>query len=202
MATSWIADNQNRSSRRRSLGLFLAVLSLAVVLNFGYMAKQVEYLLGLTGGSSQLPPVRLEQDRISIPSLDISAPIVFPDSTDDATFSAALHTGVVHYPGTANIGEKGNAFLFGHSSDYLWVKDPYRNVFALLPKISAGDSIYVSNGSGKTFRYIVQETHIASPSDTQYLDQRNHTGKFLTLQTSYPVGTALKRFIVIATLAP
>jgi len=41
-----------------------------------------------------------------------------------------------------------------------------------------------------------------SPKDLSVLDQQNFQKKFLSLQTSYPIGTALKRFVAVAELLP
>ena len=73
-------------------------------------------------------------------------------------------------------------------------------MFALLPQIKIGSEILVSNPSGQVFKYLVIQTAVASPRDVQWLAQENYEKKLLTLQTSYPIGTALRRFIVRAEL--
>ncbi|MFA5854963.1 MAG: class D sortase [Candidatus Gracilibacteria bacterium] len=149
-------------------------------------------------------------NRIEIPSLNISAPVIEPDLTaaslEDGDFSAieeqiheTLLKGVVHYPGTAKPGEKGNMFLTGHSSNVFWEMSKYNTVFALLPKIKTGDKIIIYSNQN-SFVYTVTEKKEVYPSDTSSLKQ---TDDFrLTLMTCTPVGTTFRRLIVTAELTP
>lgn len=145
-------------------------------------------------------PKLMPNDSLAIPSLEIEAPLVYIDRIDEGEFQAATHQGVVHYPQTALLGQVGNAFYFGHSSDVPWINNPYRNVFALLPEINLGDLIYATNDQGESFCYQVNDKFIVSPNDTRVLDQETDGKNLLTLQTSYPFGTALARYIVVAEL--
>ncbi len=145
------------------------------------------------------PQDNLGPNRLFIPALNLSLPVVLESTANETAFQKALQNGVVHYPGTAEAGEQGNVYIFGHSSDYIWSKGDYKSAFALLPKIEIGDKILLTNGQGNLFVYIVTETFVASPKDT-YLLKQDPSKHELTLQTSYPLGTALKRFIVKAQL--
>lgn len=137
---------------------------------------------------------------LSIPSLKISAPLVYVSERTEKAFQLGLQQGVVQYPGTALPGQLGNMYVFGHSSDYRWAKGSYKTVFAKLPNIKVGSLIKVKDGAGKEYTYKVTSTAIALPTETKYLSQYNYQKKILTVQTSYPVGTALKRFLAIAEL--
>jgi LPXTG-site transpeptidase (sortase) family protein len=141
-----------------------------------------------------------QPNTLSIPSLGITAPIVEPKENNEASFQEALKTGVVHYPGTAAVGELGNPYIFGHSSDFAFKGGSFKTVFALLPKIQKGADIVVTNGAGQVFHYQVTDSFVAKSTDTNLLDQKEYKEKLLTLQTSYPIGTALKRWIVQAKL--
>lgn len=148
------------------------------------------------------------ENRIQIASLNINAPIVEPslgleaiqnkdwESLEDQIHSA-LDTGVVHFPGTAEPGQKGNTFLTGHSSNVFWQQSSYNTVFALLPKITVGDEILITYNQTQ-YRYLVADKKEVSPKDVSVLKQGD--GKTLTLVTCIPVGTALKRLVVTATL--
>lgn len=140
-----------------------------------------------------------ESNHLSIESLGISAPVIYLDEVTENAFQIALRSGVVHYPGSPKPGEAGNVYLFGHSSDFPTSKGDYKTVFALLPKIKTGAIIELSDDTGKIFRYAVAETKVVSPNDIHVLDQ-DESKHQLSIQTSYPVGTALKRFIVISYL--
>lgn len=139
-----------------------------------------------------------EPNTLHIPSLKITAPIIYIDEANENAFQKALQNGVVHYPKTAEQGKVGNCYIFGHSSDYMWSSGHYKTVLALLPQIEIGDEVIVSNTTGEKFVYTVVKSFVASPKDLHLLDQGDGTKKMLTLQTSYPLGTALKRWIVQA----
>ena len=148
------------------------------------------------------------ENRISIPAINIDSRIVEPTLGVEALLSSdwneledqirsSLLQGIVHYPGTADPGEEGNAFLTGHSSNVFWEPSPYNTVFALLPRIAEGDEIYITYDQTE-FHYIVTQTKEVSPKDVSILEQTE--GPTLTLMTCTPVGTTLKRFVVTAEL--
>ena len=141
-----------------------------------------------------------EPDTLYIQSLGISVPVKYVDEPTEQLFQAALVDGVVHYPGTALPGDPGNMYVFGHSSDYKWSKVYFKTVFAVLPRIKVGADIIVSDATGRAYTYRVKETVVAASNDVHYLDQYGYKQKILTVQTSYPVGTALKRYLAIAEL--
>ncbi|MFA4815293.1 MAG: sortase [Candidatus Gracilibacteria bacterium] len=147
-------------------------------------------------------------NRIRVPSLNINAPIVEPQLGLDALeakdwntledqIRSSLLSGVAHYPGTAEPGKIGNAFYTGHSSNVLWEPSAYNTVFALLPEITEGADIYLTQDQ-KEFHYRVISKKEVNPSDVSILKQGDQ--KILTLMTCTPVGTALKRLVVTAQL--
>lgn len=155
-----------------------------------------------------LPTPTSTNDRIVIPSLKVNAPVVEPTlglealkAQDFTTLEAQIHEtllkGVVHYPGTAEPGEKGNAFLTGHSSNVFWEMSPYNTVFALLPKIKVGDDLYVTHNLTE-YHYRVVDKKEVQPTDVSALQQGDDYK--LTLVTCTPVGTTFRRLVVTALL--
>ncbi|MFZ5390899.1 MAG: sortase domain-bontaining protein [Patescibacteria group bacterium] len=140
----------------------------------------------------------LGSNMLWVSSLNIKVPITFPQETNEKSYQQALLGGVALHPNTVKIGEPGNSFIFGHSSDYAWSKGKYKTIFAKLPNIKIGADILASDAAGKVYNYRVINKFIAESTDTHLLDQYSYTKKLLTLQTSYPVGTAKQRYIVIA----
>ncbi|MBU0597813.1 sortase [Patescibacteria group bacterium] len=143
-----------------------------------------------------------EPSVISIPDRNIEAPIVYiteEQNTADG-HQEALANGVVLFPGTALPGELGNPYIFGHSSDYFWKPGDYKEIFKPLIDIPVDTAVRITNPDGELFIYKVIETKIVGPKDVSVMDQYNHERKILTLQTSYPIGTALKRYIAICEL--
>ncbi len=141
-----------------------------------------------------------EPNQLTIPDLDIQAPVVYVDEANEDVFQDALANGVVHYPGTANPGELGNPYIFGHSSDYFWKPGDYKAVFAPLVDVPIDTEVRITNDAGELYIYRVIETKVVGPKDVSVLDQQNYERYLLTLQTSYPVGTALKRFVAVCEL--
>ncbi len=191
---------------KRFLVAVSAFIVLGIMLNAQYFYANLRFRLGAKTNSNNKIIVaaqageKISPNTLVIPSLGLAAPIVYSSENSQTADEKALAKGVVHYFGTAMPGEAGNVFIFGHSSDYLWSSGNYKTVFALLPQIKIGSEILVSNPSGQVFKYLVIQTAVASPRDVQWLAQENYEKKLLTLQTSYPIGTALRRFIVRAEL--
>lgn len=187
--------------------IFIVIGAAAVfgLLNYQYFWAQVNFFVSPPPVQSPtaLPPTvneKGEPNQLSIPSLGIKAPIVYAQEANEKVFQAALTNGVAHYPGTAAIGQAGNAYIFGHSSDFVFSKGHYKTVFALLPKIKIGDEVMVSDHAGQIYTYRIFETTVVAPTDIHYLSQDTGGKAILTVQTSYPVGTALKRFLARAEL--
>ncbi len=141
-----------------------------------------------------------EPSMVYIDSLNIKVPLIYITDTGEKAFQEGLINGVVHYPNTAKPGELGSMYIFGHSSDYMWSKGKYKQIFAPLPKIKVGAMIVVTDDTGKPYTYKVYDAFVAEANDLEYLDQYGFKRKLLTVQTSYPVGTAKQRFIALAEL--
>lgn len=110
-----------------------------------------------------------------------------------------LKKGVVRYPGTARPGEVGNAFIFGHSSNYPWVISEYNDVFALLNTLETGDEVIVYYNQHK-YTYKITDRSIVKPGDTKVLSARDPNKKEISLMTCWPVGTTLERYIIFGEL--
>lgn len=144
-------------------------------------------------------------NRIIIPKIGKNVPLVdvrldagFDFDHIENIFMQELEKGVVRYPGTAKPGESGNTFIFGHSSNYPWVKGEYNSIFALLDQLTFGDEIIVYYNQ-KKFTYIIHEKKIVKPGNIKVLE-RDETKKELSLMTCWPIGTTLNRLIVFAEL--
>lgn len=186
------------------IALFFVVF---VIFNFGYFKSNFVYYF-LTDKISHEPfdipqdlkdnPKTYPANTLAIPKLGIEAPIIYVEQENEPSFQEALASGVGHYPGTAEPGMLGNVFIFGHSSDLTWAKGEYKTVFALLTKLERGDFIILSDKQGNSFVYYVIDMFSVTRDDISILDQGDGTRRLLTLQTSYPVGTALRRWIIRA----
>jgi LPXTG-site transpeptidase (sortase) family protein len=154
---------------------------------------------------SYLPPVGPNQNRLVIPKIGKNVPIVAPSMDAlmkenwkqfEADVQEALHDGVVDYPGSAKPGQAGNVFITGHSSYYPWDKGNYKDVFARLNELTEGDTYSIYYG-GDLHTYRVTGKKEVQPSNVSVLDQPTNK-RIATLMTCTPVGTTLRRLIVMA----
>lgn len=145
------------------------------------------------------------QNRIVIPKIGKNIPLIDIKNRalDDANelnniFMKELEKWVIRYPGSAQPGKKWNTFVFGHSSNFPWIKWDYNDVFALLDNVSFDDEIFVYYNQ-KKYKYIVREKKVITPGDVSILE-RNKNKSEITLMTCWPIGTTLNRLIVTAEL--
>jgi len=156
----------------------------------------------------EVPELKLEimppDERLVIPRINQNIPVVTASSTNliernwgalEKDIQEALKNGVVHYPGTSWPNQTGNTVITGHSSYFPWDPGSFKDVFALLNDVVVGDKIAFYYKQHK-YIYQVSDKKIVMPSNIEILKQT--TDKKLTLITCYPVGTNLKRLVVIA----
>lgn len=143
---------------------------------------------------SRIP--NISDNSIYIESINVKAPITFRVANDENEISSGLKNGLIQLQGTALPGEIGNVFITGHSSNYPWFKSDYNSVFALLNKVVVGDAILIKF-QNQNYIYNVNHITVISSSDISVMDSKDRQS-ILTLMTCSPVGTNLKRLIVVA----
>lgn len=133
---------------------------------------------------------------LKIGKLSLSAPII-PNvpGTIEKEYLKAIENGVAHYAGTALPGNKGNAFIFGHSSYYKNKPGNYKEVFKELNKLVVGDQIEVVLPT-ETLVYEVKQSKIVADDDLSILAQG--TDEMITIMTCWPPGTLAKRYVIQA----
>jgi sortase A len=135
-----------------------------------------------------LPPVA-EGDataRIRIPRIGVDKIVV------EGVALADLKKGPGHYPETPLPGQAGNAAIAGHRTTY---GAPFNRIDELVP----GDEVTVDTVQG-SFRYIVKEQLIVSPTQVEVLEDKGDNR--LTLTACHPKYSARQRIVVVAELAP
>lgn len=137
----------------------------------------------------------MQENYVKIPVLNINAPITWRVNNVPADVTADLEKGLIQINGTALPGEKGNIYVTGHSSNYIWAKGNYNSVFATLDQLIVGDLIYVKF-NGETYVYKVSGQKVVVPTDLSVFNQSDQSK--LTLVTCWPIGTSLKRLVVEA----
>lgn len=139
----------------------------------------------------------IPDNRLVIPKINVDAPVVW--NVDPAQITQELKNGVAQYKGSAlPTDANGNVFITGHSSNYWWIKSDYNQVFALLPKLEAGDKIALTYQKSK-YVYEVYDKFTVKPSQVEVLNSSTDQST-LTLMTCVPIGTNLNRLIIKAKL--
>lgn len=144
--------------------------------------------------------------RLIIPRIEKNVPMVTVKTENlikknweglEKDIMNALRNGVIHYPGTAMPGQKGNIVVTGHSSYFPWDPGRFKDVFALLHEVKLKDKIYLFHNQ-KKYVYEVSDIKVVTPDQVDLLKQTEEDR--LTLITCTPIGTNLKRLIVTAKL--
>ncbi|MFA5270625.1 MAG: sortase [Patescibacteria group bacterium] len=135
--------------------------------------------------------------RLVIPKINVDAPIIMVDSTNNKDILESLSNGVAHYADTALPGRVGNMFITGHSSYYWWRGGNYNHVFALLEQVKTNDLLYVYYEGGE-YVYKVNGSKVVTPKEVSVLKQT--PTPTMSIMTCVPVGTNLRRLIVTADL--
>src|ERR1700683_2152880 len=181
-----------------SAGIFLLTL---LVFKAPIIISQAEYLFHKPAPTAPIAAANAvttsapAADTISIPKINVEAPVIYQQSTNENDIETALESGVVHYGNTALPGQNGNVAIFGHSSNDWWQPGNYKFVFVLLDKLSPGDLVTIDYNS-TAYTYQVTGSKIVDPTDVAVLDPT--TTPTLTLITCSPPGTSLRRLVVTA----
>ncbi|MBT3865351.1 class E sortase [Candidatus Peregrinibacteria bacterium] len=180
--------------------------------------KEVEQKLLKTDESTMarvrtIPDINLEiappDTRLIIPRISQNLPVLRVSSQNlinhdwdalEEDIQNKLKDGVIHYPGTSFPDQGGNTVITGHSSYFPWDPGRFKDVFALLNDVVVGDKIAMYYDQTK-YVYEISEKIVVLPSQIDILKQPSQKDENkLTLITCTPVGTNLKRLVVIGDL--
>ncbi|MHB1162934.1 MAG: sortase [Minisyncoccota bacterium] len=143
-------------------------------------------------------PVAKSEDpmKIEIPTINLSATIANPTTTDANVLDEYLLKGAVRYPTSARLGETGNVVLFGHSSYLPIVGNQAYKTFNGIQKLVAGDEIVVYSADAVYTYRVRSVTKESAASDAGI--PLSVTGRVLTLSTCDSFGEKTDRFVVVA----
>jgi len=200
-----IKDPPRKSKLSKTVGffsnVFLVLLFSAIIfgtINFPaylliYRYKTNPESIAQAGPVSETPVKQLGDNNLIISKIGVNAPINWDTGSSDVM--PVLEEKLVHLAGSGKPGEGKNVFITGHSSNYWWREGSLNTVFALLPELQEKDEIVITH-HGKIYRYEVAETKEVTPRQTR--DYLSSDKEELTLMTCVPVGTNLRRLLVIA----
>lgn len=125
---------------------------------------------------------------LSVPGIKIDKADVLVDTNDSSKE-------LVHLPGSALPGEKGNVFISGHSA-FSQLFTGKNVVFSKLPDMKKGDQIIVETPASK-FVYEVVGFKTVDPSDLSVIVAPEPLGRYISLMTCVPPGLNFKRLVVL-----
>jgi LPXTG-site transpeptidase (sortase) family protein len=138
--------------------------------------------------------------QVKIQKIGIEAPIIWSLSADEASMLEDLKSGVTRFPETGIPGQRGNAVISGHSSNYIWAPGNYNYIFKDLNNLQNGDEVVLSavqkNGKSFEYKYKVTGKSVVAADDAEIF--QNSDKPTITLVTCWPLRTNWKRLIVQA----
>lgn len=133
-------------------------------------------------------------DHIVIDKIDVDSVIKQPVDPNIHVLDEALQEGAVHYPGSGTL-ERGNMFIFGHSTNWPIVQNQAYKTFNNLEDLVLGDEIKVQ-ADGKEYVYIVQTVELVDES-AAFVDL-SQSQRMLTISTCNSFGKKQDRWVVQA----
>jgi len=190
----------------RFLGLFVFVFfgSIILLANFGLLPSSVEVSANEQNLVNQAVSEKTNivvsdvpelPTKIEIQTINLSASIANPTTTDVEVLDQKLLSGAVRYPTSAKLGETGNVVLFGHSSYLPIVNNQAYKTFNGIQKLLVGDTIVVYS-SDMAYTYQVRSVTKESANDATI--PLSVSGKILTLATCNSFAEKSDRFVVVA----
>jgi len=136
-------------------------------------------------------------DMLTIPKINITAPIITAKTDNNDVVHGLLDSGVVLYPGSVAFGAAGQTVILGHSAPVGWPKIKYDWVFSKLNELKKGDMVVVTYNF-ETRYYQVVNTRVVSPK--YGVPEPTVKGNSLMLVSCWPPGKDLSRIAVEATI--
>lgn len=136
-------------------------------------------------------------NRLHIPSLGLSLPLVRALSLGDRDIESALTRGVTLYPNGIEPGNKGNVVVTAHSTAEPW-KGPFRFAFLNVRKLQRGDTVALDYGP-RRYTYAVTGQRRVDPREVPSVTSEA-PASLLTLVTCWPLWSTAERLLVEATL--
>jgi len=138
------------------------------------------------------------RDMITIPGINITAPIITSQTNDTNVLHGLLDSGVVLYPGSVPFGDTGQTVLLGHSAPAGWPKIKYDWVFSRINELKRGDMIVITYNHETRYFKVVSAPRVVSPK--YGVPEPTVEGNSLMLVSCWPPGQDLSRIVVEATI--
>lgn len=137
-------------------------------------------------------------NRIVIPKSGTDVHILNPATINLNDLDNALLSGVIRHPQSADLDDRGNMLILGHSSYLPNVFNKNFQAFNGIQDLKWGDQILVYGGDNEKHTYRVDKVYLAKASET--IIETNWGSAKLTLVTCNSFASKDDRYIVEATL--
>ena len=141
----------------------------------------------------------IQENSVEILKIEVAAPLVFAESTEQGDMQKALATGVVLYPDSVLPGQSGQTIILGHSAPVGWPKIKYDWVFSRLNELVGGDEITVFFNHRK-YIYVVSRKVFLERGEELSQDGLTNDENMLVLISCWPPGQDLRRIAVEANM--
>ena len=135
-------------------------------------------------------PVRLVSQAV-----DLDVQINNPNQRDVGILNESLQSGAVHYPGSGNLEDTSNMFIFGHSTNWPVVRNQAYKAFNGLDDLEIGDTVSVYS---ETYLYEYRVSSVTLVDAREAWVQFESSTKKLTLSTCNTFGEVQDRYVVEA----
>lgn len=189
------------------LTLIIFIITYTLLLIMGFAPKQFESTESDNiknifqveqGGIKDVSVIPVDTNlipsKIEIPKIGVSSNIQIPQSVDVATLDTALAKGATYYPGSGTL-QRGNLFLFGHSTNWKVVNNQAYKTFNDLDKLVKGDSVELMSNNKK---YVYRVTSVRHAVDDDILVDFSKGNRMLTISTCDTFGQKQDRWVVEA----
>jgi LPXTG-site transpeptidase (sortase) family protein len=160
---------------------------------------QYDYYEGEEDKSSSSPfvAIRVKEDSLEIPKIEVSAPLIFVEDRDKVY--KTLDNGVVHYPDSVLPGEKGQTIILGHSAPPNWPDIKYDDVFSRLNELEEGDEVFIYFDHREYVYSVIKKIFLEKGEEIPE-NALTNSDNMLVLISCWPPGKDIRRIAVEAAI--
>jgi LPXTG-site transpeptidase (sortase) family protein len=136
---------------------------------------------------------------LEIPSIGVSTPLVFGETTDNTVLENDLNKGAVYYPGSVLPGQQGQSVILGHSAPPGWPRIRHDYIFSDLSNVANGDAVII-HFNNTIYTYTVIGKNIIQQGQDVSLGGIGDSNGTLAIVSCWPPGKNYKRIVVYAQL--
>ena len=138
-----------------------------------------------------------KEDRVEIPAIGISSPLIFTKNSDKDYIFRLLNKGLVLFPKSTLPGQNGQTIILGHSALRRWPKTNHIWVFTYLNEVKKGDKVFIYFHHRKYTYEVERKIFLKRGEKISKYKLENHKS-WVTLVSCWPPGRDIKRIAVQA----